>query len=187
MEGCESCVIPRCNSLHWVLKGMCGHFHAQRRGQYIFLKSPARIRHVIHAGVSFSRDCLSCDLKWCFSTSSHVPVLGSWLSAANRCIVLQVTGDPPHLSRAWYVFGKVVPCSRIYLYLIILNHDWLHFHENVRRHVRRSRVFDHIRVELILKHIFSLVLWQLSIVRICILCDSISNAFAKIIIKHAHV
>ena len=31
------------------------------------------------------------------------------------------------------------------------------------------------------------VLQQLSIVRICILRDSISNAFAEIIIKHAHV
>ena len=63
MEGCESCVALRCNSLHLVFKGMCGHLHAQRSGQYIFLKSPARIRHVIRAGVSFSRDCLSCDLK----------------------------------------------------------------------------------------------------------------------------
>jgi hypothetical protein len=63
MEGCESCVASRCNSLHLVFKGMCGHLHAQRSGQYIFLKSPARIRHVIRAGISFSRDCLSCDLK----------------------------------------------------------------------------------------------------------------------------
>jgi hypothetical protein len=136
MEGCESCVASRCNSVHWVFKGMFGHLHAQRSRQYIFLKSPARIRHVIRAGVSFSRDCLSCDLKWCFSTSSHVYVLRSWLTAANRCIVLQFRWDPPNLSRAWYVFGEVVPCCRIYLYLIVLNHDWLHFHKNVRRHAR---------------------------------------------------
>ena len=40
MEGCESCVASRCNSLHSVFKGMCGHLCAQRSGQYIFLKSP---------------------------------------------------------------------------------------------------------------------------------------------------
>ena len=31
------------------------------------------------------------------------------------------------------------------------------------------------------------VLLELSIVPVCILCDSILNAFARIVIKHAHV
>ena len=67
-KGCESCVVQRCNALHRVFKGMCGHLRTQRshsrtqhRRQYIFLKSPPRIRHVISAGISFSHDCFSCD------------------------------------------------------------------------------------------------------------------------------
>jgi len=170
MEGCESCVASRCNSLHLVFKGMCGHLRAQRSGQYIFLKSPPRIRHVIRAGVSFSRDCLSCDSKWCFSTSSHVHVLRSWLTAANRCIVLQFKWDPPHLPRAWYVLGKIVPCCQIYLYLVVLNHDWLHFHENVNRHVRA------------LYCVSSRTCW-VNLGKLVL----ISTSTAEIIIKHAYV
>ena len=115
---------------------LCGHFRAQRMGQYIFLKSPAQICHVIREGIFFLRDCLSCDLKRCFSTSSYLHVLGSQLTAAKRRIVLQFRWDPLLLSRAWYIFGKIVPCSQIDLCLIVLNHKWLHLHENTRRQAR---------------------------------------------------
>ena len=121
--------------------------------------------------ISFSCDYLSCDLKWCLRTCSHLYVLWSWLTAANRCTVLQSTWDLNEilawlllLSRAWSVFGKIVLCSRFDLYLILLNHVWLHLHENVRRHTHALNIWswiswliDNVHVEMILKYLFSFV------------------------------
>ena len=76
-----------------------------------------------------------------FTTCSHLYVLRSCLTAANRSTVLQSTWDLNLilpwlllLFRAWSVFGKIGLCSIFELYLIILDHVRLHLHENARIH-----------------------------------------------------